>query len=40
MVYLSRIKGAEIGCCAINLERQMDEAGSVKVKAESKCIIA
>lgn len=27
--YLSRISGAEIGCCAINLERQMSEKGEL-----------
>ncbi|MER2006141.1 MAG: LuxE family acyl-protein synthetase [Psychrobacillus sp.] len=26
VVYLSRVAGAEIGCCAINLEKHMDEA--------------
>lgn len=40
MVYLSRIKGAEIGCCAINLERQMDEADANRVVSEPACIIA
>ncbi|NNV07441.1 LuxE family acyl-protein synthetase [Geobacillus sp. C56-T2] len=25
VVYLARVKGAEIGCCAINLEKHMDE---------------
>ncbi|MDP5272822.1 LuxE/PaaK family acyltransferase [Chengkuizengella axinellae] len=30
VVYLSRIKGAEIGCCAINLEKHMDEVEQKK----------
>lgn len=33
--YISRVRGAEIGCCAINLEKQMDEAEA----KENACII-
>lgn len=35
VVYLSRVNGAEIGCCAINLEKQMDEA-----EQDTSCVIA
>jgi long-chain-fatty-acid---luciferin-component ligase len=35
VVYISRISGAEIGCCAINLEKQMDEA-----ETDPSCIVA
>lgn len=38
MVYLSRIKGAEIGCCAINLEKQMEQ--NVDVQKAAQCVIA
>lgn len=38
MHYISRVRGAEIGCCAINLEKQMDEAESSQ--NATTCIIA
>ncbi len=34
--YLSRISGAELGCCAINLERQMSEKGTLE---EDACLM-
>ncbi len=38
MNYISRVRGAEIGCCAINLEKQMDDAE--KAVSAGSCIIA
>ncbi|GAA3326583.1 hypothetical protein GCM10020331_063070 [Ectobacillus funiculus] len=30
VVYITRVPGAEIGCCAINLEKHMDEVEAQK----------
>ena len=35
--YISRVRGAEIGCCAINLEKQMDTAEASE--ASKACVI-
>ena len=35
--YISRVRGAEIGCCAINLEKQMDTAEANE--ASKACVI-
>ncbi len=44
VVYLSRVAGAEIGCCAINLEKHMDAAEEKKsndrsIREVSTCTI-
>ena len=36
--YISRVRGAEIGCCAINLEKQMDEAELLAAKQNCSII--
>ena len=36
--YISRVRGAEIGCCAINLEKQMDSAEASE--SAKNCVIA
>ncbi len=40
VVYLSRVRGAEIGCCAINLEKQMNEAEAFSQIQKGGCVIA